>query len=137
MSAPYAAIRSAFATRLLAFPAVPSIAWENVPFTPTAGQPYLKPVLIPGEPFQAELGTDGLNMHPGLYQISIFYPEGGGVGGLETLKNGLIDHFKRGLTLTYGGIETRIVKAFPGIMQQETDYIYQPITVQWRAHAAN
>lgn len=137
MSAPYAIIRSAFATKLLAFPSVPSIAWENVPFTPVAGQPYLKPTLLPAEPFQAEIGANGQNIHTGIYQISIFYPTGGGVAGLETLKAGLIDHFKRGTLLVYSGIEIRIVKAFPGQMLQETDYIHQPITIQWRAYAPN
>lgn len=137
MSAPYASIRSACAARLLTLPSVPAIAWENVAFTPPAGQPYLKPVLLPGEPVQAELGTNGLNMHPGIYQVSIFYPAGGGMAGFEALKNGLVDHFKRGTVLTYGGVSVRISKAFPGSMQQETDYIHQPITIQFRAFAQN
>lgn len=48
---------------------LPSVAWENVAFTPTSGSAYLKPSLLPGEPFQYEIGTDGENadlVHTGM-----------------------------------------------------------------------
>lgn len=137
MSAPYAAIRSALTARLQTLSGLPSVAWENVPFTPTAGSMYLKPSLLPGEPVQAELGTNGLNMHTGLYQISVFAPAGAGVAAVNTLVNAICDHFKRGTELTYGGITVRMVKAFPSPMMQETDWIQIPITVMWRAYADN
>lgn len=137
MSAPYSAIRSALTARLQTLSGLPAVAWENVPFTPVAGHPYLKPTLLPAEPFQAELGTSGQNIHMGIYQISIFCPTGTGIASLNTLRDALCDHFKRGTSLVYSGIETRITKAFPGQMLQETDYIHQPITIQWRAYAPN
>lgn len=137
MSAPYSAIRSAFVTKLQAFPSLPSVAWENVPFTPTAGAPYLKPALLPGEPQQAEIGTNGANRHTGIYQISIFYPAGLGVPGLNTLRDGLINHFKRGTVLTYSGISVTIQKAFPGPVLQETGWQHLPITIQFRCDSAN
>lgn len=137
MSAPYSNIRSAFAEHLLTYPQVPAIAWENVTFNPVAGQPYLKPTLLPGEPQQAEIGTDGINMHPGIYQISIFYPSGGGVYSVNQLRDGLINHFKRGTVLTYSGDSVRVVKSYPGPMLQEADYIQIPITIQFRAYAQN
>ena len=137
MSAPYSAIRSAFVARLLAFPGLPSVAWENVAFTPTTGQPYLKPALLPGEPVQCEIGTNGNNRHSGIYQISIYYPAGQGVLGLNTLRDGLIDHFKRGTVLAYSGITVTVQKAFPGPVLQETDWQHVPITIQFRCDAAN
>lgn len=137
MSAPYTAIRAAFTTKLLTYPSVPSIAWENVPFTPVIGTAYIKPVLLPGEPLQAEIGTNGINRHYGIFQISIFAPAGKGISTISSLRDGLIDHFKRGTVLTYDGIATRIIKAYPGQMLQETDYIHQPISIQFMAHAPN
>lgn len=135
MSAPYAAIRSALTARLQTLAGLPAVAWENVAFAPVAGAMYLKPSLLPGEPTQAELGNNGLNMHTGLYQISVFAPAGAGVAAVNTLVNSICDHFKRGVELTYGGVTVRLVKAYPSPMMQETDWIHIPITVQWRSYA--
>lgn len=137
MSAPYSAIRSAMTARLQTLANLPAVAWENVPFTPAAGAVYLKPALLPGEPLQAEIGTTGLNMHMGVYQISIFAPAGSGVSAINTLRDAICDHFKRGVELTYSGVTVRCVKAYPGPMLQETDLIQIPITIQWRSYAAN
>lgn len=137
MSAPYSAMRSAFVTKLQDFVGLPSVAWENVPFTPTTGQPYIAPALLPGEPFQCEIGTSGANRHTGIYQISIYYPAGLGVLGFNTLRDGLCDHFKRGTVLTYGGTSVTIQKAFPGPVLQETDWQHAPITIQFRCDSAN
>ena len=138
MSAPYSAIRSAFTARLLTLPGLPAaVAWENTPFTITSGAPYLAPFLLPGEPFQAEIGTAGANRHPGIYQISIYVPAGTGVSAISALRDSLCDHFKRGTILTYGGIQTTIQKAYPGPVLQETDWQHIPITIRFLTNAAN
>ncbi|MDA8114990.1 MAG: phage tail terminator-like protein [Acidithiobacillus sp.] len=137
MTAPYSAIRSAFVTRLQAFPGLPSVAWENVPFTPATGVPYLQPSLLPGEPTQAEIGTAGANRHVGIYQISIFAPTGTGIGAINTLRDGLCDHFKRGTILTYAGITVTCQKAFPGPVIQETDWQHVPVSIRFMCDAPN
>jgi hypothetical protein len=133
---PYSAIRSAFTAKLQAYPQLPAVAWENIPFTPTA-VPYLKPALVPAEPFQAEIGTNGINRHTGFYQISIFVPSGSGVAAINALVSGLCDHLKRGTSLSYGGITVSILKAYSGPTIQETDWQHVPITIQFRCDSSN
>ena len=137
MSNPISSIRAAFVTKLQTFTGLPSVAWENVPFTPTAGVTYIAPFLLPGEPFQAEIGTAGINRHSGVYQISIFAPAGGGMAAINTLAGSLCDHFKRGTALSYGGVTVTVQKAYQSPMQQETDRVHIPITIQFRCDAAN
>ena len=138
MSNPLSSIRAAFVTKLQAFTGLPAVAWENVPYTPTTGTPYLKPVLLPAEPFQAELGTAGANRHSGIYQISIMYPSSiVGVAALNTLAANLCDHFKRGTVLTYSGVTVTIQKAYMSAVMQETDWQMVPITIQYRTDTAN
>lgn len=137
MSNPISSIRAAFVTKLQTFTGLPSVAWENVPFTPTAGVTYIQPFLLPGEPFQAEIGTNGINRHSGVYQISVFYPAGQGVAALNTLTADLCDHFKRGTSLTYSGVTVTVQKAYQSPMQQETDRVHIPITIQFRCDASN
>lgn len=137
MSNPISNIRAAFVTRLQEFPALPSVAWENVAFTPVAGVTYIQPFLLPGEPFQAEIGTAGANRHSGVYQISIFAPTGGGMAAVNTLAGSLCDHFKRGTSLTYSGVTVTIQKAYASAAIQETDRVHVPITVFFRCDASN
>ena len=137
MGNPLANIRAAFVTKLQAFPSLPSVAWENMPFAPATGVPYLRPVLLPGEPLQCEIGANGNNRHTGIYQISIFYPVGSGIANLNTLTIALCDHFKRGSRLTYGGATISIQKAYPATYLQETDWIHVPITIQYLCDSPN
>jgi hypothetical protein len=137
MSAPYSDIRSAFVQKLQLLNALPLVAWENISFTPDPEAPYLKPALLPGEPSQAEIGTNGQNRHPGVYQISVFAPSGTGCATLNALRDALCDHFKRGTQLTYGDITVTVQKAYPGPTMQEPGWQQVPITILFRADAAN
>jgi hypothetical protein len=136
MAAPETKIRAAFVTRLQTFPSLPSVAWENMSFTPGV-VPYLAPFLLPVEPFQAELGVNGQNQHSGVYQISIYAPAGSGTSAINTLRDNLVDFFKRGTTMVYSDISVQVVKAWPGPMLQETDWVHIPITIRYRVFAAN
>lgn len=137
MSSPDAKIRAAFVTKLQAFTSLPSVAWENVPFTPVAGVTYIAPFLLTGEPTQAEIGTNGANRHVGVYQISIYAPAGNGLLTVGALRDALIDHFKRGTQLTYSDVTVRIQKAYSGPMLSETDRVHIPITIRWMCDADN
>lgn len=137
MAAPDSAIRSAFVTRLLTFPNLPTVAWENVHFTPTIGSPYLKPFLLPGEPIQAEIGENGRNRHVGVFQISLFYPAGNGIGLADTMRDGIIEHFKRGTILTNGVINVEIIKAYGGPILEEPGWMHRPITIRYRVLVSN
>ena len=137
MSNPISSIRAAFATKLQAFTGLPPVAWENVPYTPTTGTTYIRPVLLPAEPFQAEIGTNGANRHSGVYQISVFAPAGQGVGALNTLVGSLCDHFKRGTALSYSPVTVTVQKAYPSPAMQETDWQQVAISIQYITDAAN
>lgn len=151
MSAPYTAIRSAFTTKLLAFPTLPQVAWENRPFTPTQ-VPYLQPTLIPAESFQSEIGVNGMNRYSGIYQISIFVPAGQGTAAIDLLRDTLIDHFCRGTIITCDDVpewdtdifwsnnrdaRVTILKSWTGPTMFETDWVHVPVSVSYRLDATN
>ena len=137
MAYPDQTIRTAFMTRLLTLPGVPSIAGENQAFTPPSNAPYLRPTLGPGEPFQAELGPDGQNRHVGIYQISVFCPAGTGTMAASALVAAIIAHFKRGTILVHSGQSISITKAYASAMRQDTGLAHIPITIEYRLLAPN
>lgn len=137
MSAPDTAIQNAFNLHLGTLPALPSVAWPNMPFTPAAGVTYLNPVLMTGEPKQSEIGTFGANRHTGVYQISIYAPSGNGMVAINTLRDSIVNHFKRGTKLVNSGITITIWKAYASAPMTETDRLHIPITIMYTTHAAN
>ena len=140
MSNPTTNIRRAFEVRLAALPSLPSVAWPNRAFPPVGTSmpdKYLQPFMLPGEPFQAEIGTAGANRHSGVYQISVFTAAGIGMDAMDALVGALCDHFKRGTLLPFGGVTVSIIKAYPSATQQETDWQHVPITIRYKVLAAN
>ncbi len=63
-------------------PAIP-VAWQNVPFTPPAGR-FLRAWVMP-----AETGSETLDgahrRYTGVFQVSVYVPQGTGPGAAETL----------------------------------------------------
>lgn len=124
-------------TRLLSLPSVPAIARENEQFTPPANAPYLRPTLKTAEPFQAELGPDGQNLHVGFYQISVYSPSGTGTASAGSLVASIISHFKRNTVLVHNGQSIKITKAYASGMMQDTGLAHIPITIEYRLLAPN
>jgi hypothetical protein len=137
MGSPEASIRAAFITHLQTFTSLPPLAMENMEYKPVIGTAYLRPTLLPGEPFQAEMGPSGQNWHVGLFQISIMHPAKVGLSAPGLLRDNLINHFKRGTNLTYGGITVRIKKAYSSPALQETDWLHIPISIEYHLLASN
>lgn len=134
MSTVFASISAALDARLNAMAALPPVAWQNVSFTPTSGVLYLRPTLLPAPTVQAGLGDIGLDAYQGIYQIDIFAAVGGGRGLAEAQADLIGDQFKRGTSLTSGGISVRLrdVSRTAGIV--DGDRFAISISINYLAH---
>lgn len=97
-------LRKAFEQSLINMPqglGSSKTAFENVPFTPKATEPYQLTRLVP---LPVENPTYGDNYHRevGFYQIVLSYPKGSGVGSISLMADKIKDYFKRGTTLVEG-----------------------------------
>jgi len=133
----YTDIRAALTQRLGSLPQLPQVAWENTTFIPTVGKAYLAPCIIWSETNQAEIGAAGRNWEGGIYQIDAIYPPNEGPGPLNKIMGALKDHFKRGTSLLYNGLEVKIKKVYPGPQSITTAGIRQPITIVFQCQAPN
>lgn len=116
-----------------AFPTWSSrIAWQNKPFAPTQGQPWLAVFFMPVEERVATIGTVGLDQNEGLFQIDINYPENMGEGDSRETINLLRACF-RPQSFNYGGQAVSILSRSPGGGRQADGYFKIPFTVRWRA----
>lgn len=127
----YQEIRSALEQRLASTSGLPAIAWENVPYSPTTGTPYLKPQFIPVTRRQAAMATTPPHYYRGIFRVLCYQPEGQGPGASQNLVDTLIDRFETTTDITSNGITVSI----EGV-QQESSYINSPwyvtpVTVSW------
>ena len=76
------------------------VAFDNVPFTPTAGKTYLKASVTDSRPEVIGVGHSGLQRIIGTFEIEIHSPVGTGKADPLAIVNSLHAHFKTASTLT-------------------------------------
>lgn len=109
------------------------VAWQNVDFTPTPGDPYLRPHLMEAEPVAVGCGESAQNRHRGIYQVDVLYPAGEGWGECAEMAEEIRALFKRGTRL--GSVTVETSYAGPPL-REETRYKI-PVTIRYRAELDN
>ena len=106
-------IRAALALQLqTVVPSIPTVH-ENAGYTPVAGAPYQRTMLMPAESANPSY-SDNLERATGIYQVLLCYPNiisNGGIQGTspaETQADLVKAAFPRGSSFTFGGITVQI-----------------------------
>ena len=103
MASIYDDIRSALEVKLASITDVPSIGWENLQFSPTTGQPYLKPRLIPTRREPAVRGVDPQMYYQGIFRIECYVPEGSGPSAGDDLADKIMEAFEATTDVSQAG----------------------------------
>ena len=101
------AIRAALEAQLSAINPALTTVWENSTVTPTSGTPYQRTNLLRANPDNPTIGTTHYR-ELGVFQVSLHYPLNAGPSPAETRAELVRTQFKRGTTLTSGGITVTI-----------------------------
>ena len=136
----YDKILAALEKRVLDLQNVPSIAWENVKYTPTTGTPYIQTRFMPIDrrsPFIG-LDTDGKHFsqrYVGIFQLNLYYPESRGQKPTNTIVNEICDKFDAGTDLSHDGVYVTIsqTERMRGI--NESPWFITPVNVHWYSYA--
>lgn len=126
-------VRAALETALAAVAGIPSIAYENRPFTPTVGTAYAAAYMLFAEPDNPEIG--GLYTERGVFQVNLFYPLSAGPGDAEEMAGTIRTAFARGSSFTASGVTVQIEKTpeiGPG--RVEDDRYLKPVKIRFFAH---
>lgn len=107
-------------------------AWENNEYTPTIGELYLRPTLLPAstEPSSYESSDE----HSGVYQIDVIAPMGGGKGQALTQADLIADQFKSRQTITYNGVNVYLQSTSRLRSARDDGWYIVPISVTYRAY---
>lgn len=99
-------VRAALEAALGAMTPALATVWENTAYTPVVGTPYQRAYLLPAEPDNSEYGAT--HREQGVFQVSLFYPNGTGSAAAAARAEMLRTTFKRGASFTKDGVTVSI-----------------------------
>jgi len=125
------AIRAALEGRLATVTG-PDYAWENTPYVPTTGNPFVQVTLLTAQPNNLEIGPAYLEQ--GIFQTNGFWPKDRGPAAITAWAEQVRAAFPFGSSFVNGGITTNIV-ATPEIApgRPDGDRFMVPVRIRWRA----
>lgn len=127
------AIRRALETRLDAMTPQLATAFENVSYTPVDGTPYQRANVLPATPDNSTKGA-GMRTERGVFQVTLFYPEGVGSADAQARADAIVAWFKRGTSMTNGGVTTIVTHtpAKAGGFNKDGRYVV-PVSIRYQA----
>ena len=120
-------IRTALEAKLNALTPSIATAWESVPFTPVVGTAYQQVNLMIADTLNPTMGGTHYRIK-GFMQVLLCYPPNAGAKIAATRADLLVNHFKRGTSLTSAGI-TVIIDKTPSIAPALIDGVLYKIPV--------
>ncbi|MDC0117567.1 DUF4128 domain-containing protein [Flavobacteriaceae bacterium] len=131
MASIYDDIRAALETTLSSVTDVPSVGWENVQFSPTTGQPYVKPRLIPTRREPAVRGTNPQMFYQGIFRVECYVPEDNGPSAGDELADKIIDAFEATTDVSYSGTIVSIRYAEREMAEIDGPFYMIPVNIGW------
>lgn len=127
-------IRAALESKLADIPSVPSIAYENVPFSPTTGQSYLEVSYTPITRRPTVRGLNPQQRYDGIFVINCYVPEGAGPAAADTLAKNVMETYEATTKLTQGSTTVNIefAERRQGIV--DSPFYLTPVVVTWYAY---
>jgi len=131
MASIYDDIRSALEVKLSAITDVPTVGWENTQFSPTTGQPYLKPRLIPTRREPAVRGTNPQMYYQGIFRVECYVPEGSGPSAGDDLADKIMEAFDATTDVSQAGTILSIRYAEREQAEIDGPFYMIPVNIGW------
>jgi len=130
----FAEVQQLLEQKLATLVTAAEVHWENAPFTPpTDGSPWYRVTFMPGTPFRGTLGENGFSELRGIFQVSVFYPAGGGSGTARAKADAIVSLFKSGTSLVGSSLSLLVEMSWREAALNEPDWYHVPVRVRWRA----
>lgn len=131
-------LRAACRALLLSVAGIPSdIAWEGENKSAGFAGPFIREAFRPIFSDKRAIGPSGTVLHRCTFNLNLFFPAGKGTIEIETAAGLILEAFRPGTSLVYGGSSGMIQKAERMGLGQSPDFLDCPIIVTLTAHTAN
>lgn len=128
----YDKIRAALETHLDDSPfTLPDLAWENVKYTPTTDQEFIKVQVLPTSRRPSSKGTNRKSRVQGIMNLMCHFPEGTGSGQTSSLINNLVSRFDSTVDISHDGIVLSLEYVEVQSSYINSPWYVTPVTVAW------
>lgn len=112
-------------------------SFQNALFQPVVGLPYQEIHLVPFKPDEPTQGAGYYREH-GLFQVTLVYPLGVGVGAMLARAELIRSSFRRGSSFASGGVTVQILETPEfGRLDGDEDSLRMPVKVYYSANIFN
>ena len=125
-----AALVVAYQAASLALPT----AYEGTDFTPPAAAPWAQVWQMPAPVVVDTLGTTGLDLHTGIFQIDLNVPQNDGTGRILGYADTLRAYFKAGTNAVHSSQSVLILDCSRSRLSQGGGWLTISMSISWRAY---
>lgn len=124
-------IRACLDNHLAGASGLPAVAYQNVPYEPTTGTPFIKVDMVPTSRRPAVRGLNPQQRYDGLYSILICTPENMGPGAGYDIADLLLDRFNATTDISFGGLIISIDYSEVRTSFLDSPFYCTPVTIAW------
>lgn len=108
-------------------------AYENANYSPTQGTPWAQVFFLPEQPKVATLSGVGEDMHEGVFQVNLNYPQGAGAGAAADKADAIREYFEAGAKFASGSQEVLILSSGRAGGRNVEGWYVLPVSINFQA----
>lgn len=139
MASIYDSIRAALEVKLANVAGIPTIAYENVSFSPTTGQSFVQPRFIPVSRRPSVRGPNPQQRYDGVFRVFCYVPEGKGPAAADDLANKVIEAFDATTDISFTSGDNTIIVSIDYAERDngfvDTPWYYVAVNIGWYIYA--
>lgn len=116
-------------------PALPAIAWDNVPIEQAAGTAYIQAMFVPILRRPAVRGPNPQHRHEGVFLLTVCTPQDEGSGPAMALADQLQTRFNGSTDVTFGGVSVSLIYSEAEMGYHRPPFYCVPVRISWYAYA--
>ncbi len=129
-------IRAALESHLASTAGIPDIAYENVAFQPTTGTSFFRVQYLPTLTRPAVRGLNPQLRYQGLFNVTVFSPEGKGPKEADDYVNLVVDAFAATTDISFTNSDAETIKVSIDYAERQqglldSPWYFVPINIGW------
>lgn len=112
-------------------PALPSVAWPNVPFKPTHGTAYLRAQFIPVTRRPVVVGPSPEQRYSGLFMVDVYTPDDNGAAAGMAYADQIMTRFNGSDAVTTTNVVVRLEYSEAKMPLHEAPFYVIPVEIGW------
>jgi hypothetical protein len=116
-------------------PALPAIAWPNIPFTRVTGSPYIRVEFIPTLRRPVVAGPDPEQRLSGLFYLTVFTPEDQGANAGMAIADKLLARFNGSGAIVASSTIVRLAYSEVKMPLHDPPFYAIPVEIGWYAYS--